>query len=71
MGLDPVDQIDNAGMRVQQTGQEFAAAPVSDYSAAIANAVAWLGDRYLLAKPVNAIPAARTGSVRVRIFRDR
>ena len=28
--------------------------PVANYSPAIARAVAWLGDRYLLAKPVNA-----------------
>lgn len=28
--------------------------PVANYSPAIARAVAWLGDRYLLAKPINA-----------------
>jgi hypothetical protein len=28
--------------------------PVSNYSSAIARAVAWLGDRYLLAKPVKS-----------------
>jgi hypothetical protein len=28
--------------------------PVSNYSSAIARAVEWLGDRYLLAKPINA-----------------
>ncbi len=27
-----------------------------DYAAAIAKAVEWLGDRYLLAKPINATP---------------
>jgi hypothetical protein len=27
--------------------------PVSNYSLAVARAVEWLGDRYLLAKPVN------------------
>jgi hypothetical protein len=27
--------------------------PASNYSAAIARAVEWLGDRYLLAKPIN------------------
>jgi hypothetical protein len=27
--------------------------PVSNYSSAIARAVEWLGDRYLLAKPIN------------------
>jgi hypothetical protein len=28
--------------------------PVSNYDAAVARAVEWLGDRYLLAKPINA-----------------
>jgi hypothetical protein len=28
--------------------------PVANYSPAIARAVDWLGDRYLLAKPINA-----------------
>jgi hypothetical protein len=32
----------------------FPSLPVSNYSSAIASAVAWLGDRYLLAKPVNS-----------------
>jgi hypothetical protein len=27
--------------------------PVSNYTSAVARAVEWLGDRYLLAKPVN------------------
>jgi hypothetical protein len=27
--------------------------PVANYSSAIAKAVEWLGDRYLLAKPIN------------------
>jgi len=27
--------------------------PTANYSSAIAKAVAWLGDRYLLAKPIN------------------
>jgi hypothetical protein len=30
--------------------------PVSNYSSAIARAVEWLGDRYLLAKPINVNP---------------
>ena len=34
--------------------------PVYDYSSAIANAVEWLGDRYLLAKSINATPQSRT-----------
>jgi len=28
--------------------------PASNYSAAVARAVEWLGDRYLLAKPINS-----------------
>jgi hypothetical protein len=28
--------------------------PVSNYASAVARAVEWLGDRYLLAKPINA-----------------
>jgi hypothetical protein len=28
--------------------------PIANYSSAIARALEWLGDRYLLAKPVNA-----------------
>jgi hypothetical protein len=30
--------------------------PTANYSSAVAKAVAWLGDRYLLAKPINAAP---------------
>jgi hypothetical protein len=30
--------------------------PTANYSSAVARAVAWLGDRYLLAKPINAAP---------------
>jgi hypothetical protein len=36
--------------------------PVSNYSSAIARAVAWLGDRYLLATPINAALAQRPSS---------
>lgn len=36
--------------------------PVSNYSSEIARAVAWLGDRYLLAKPVNSILTQRQSS---------
>jgi hypothetical protein len=31
--------------------------PVANYSSAIATALQWLGDRYLLAKPINAAPS--------------
>jgi hypothetical protein len=30
--------------------------PLTDYSAAVARAIAWLGDRYLLARAVNVAP---------------
>jgi hypothetical protein len=36
--------------------------PVSNYNAAIARAVEWLGDRYLLARPINANAPARRQS---------
>lgn len=32
---------------------------VVDYSAARAKAIEWLGDRYLLAKPINRLAATR------------
>jgi hypothetical protein len=34
--------------------------PMANYSSAIARAVEWLGDRYLLAKPINAAPGRVT-----------
>jgi hypothetical protein len=34
--------------------------PVANYNSAIARAVCWLGDRYLLAKPINAQPSRAT-----------
>ena len=37
--------------------------PMANYSSAIARAVEWLGDRYLLAKPINAAPR-RVGAER-------
>ena len=39
-------------------------APVSNYDRAIARAVEWLGDRYLLAKPINAHALPRPESRR-------
>jgi hypothetical protein len=36
--------------------------PVSNYSSAIARAVQWLGDRYLLAKPINTPLSQRRSS---------
>lgn len=37
---------------------ERARAWIFDYSAARAKAIEWLGDRYLLAKPINRRPSA-------------
>lgn len=37
---------------------------VIDYSAARARAIEWLGDRYLLARPVNRISAASLAKIR-------
>jgi hypothetical protein len=33
--------------------------PVSNYGPAVARALEWLGDRYLLAQPINAITQGR------------
>jgi hypothetical protein len=34
--------------------------PQRDYSKEVAKAIAWLGERYLLARPINAIGARRS-----------
>ncbi len=46
--------------------------PVANYSPAIARAVEWLGDRYLLAKPINAAPGieSRRAAARARTSQD-
>jgi hypothetical protein len=36
--------------------------PIANYDSAVARAVAWLGNRYLLAKPINAAQGARRRS---------
>ena len=38
--------------------QTFKSLPLANYSSAIARAVEWLGNRYLLARPINA-PSSR------------
>jgi hypothetical protein len=48
--------------------------PMANYSSAIARAVEWLGDRYLLARPINAVPeqsmkSGRHGDVGTRARR--
>jgi hypothetical protein len=44
--------------------------PVSNYSAQIARAVAWLGDRYLLATPINTTLSQRLSSAIDRHRKD-
>ena len=44
--------------------------PVSNYSSAIARAVAWLGDRYLLATPINTTLPRRQSSATDRHRQD-
>jgi hypothetical protein len=39
--------------------------PVSNYERALARAVEWLGDRYLLAKPINAHALPRRENIGV------
>jgi hypothetical protein len=41
---------------ILETPLERPSLPVANYSAAIARAVDWLGDRYLLARPINVAP---------------
>jgi len=36
--------------------------PLTDYGEAVATAIAWLGERYLLARPINVV--ARRGAPR-------
>jgi hypothetical protein len=43
----------------EKLNQPLKSLPVANYRSALARAVEWLGDRYLLAKPVNS--AHRTG----------
>jgi hypothetical protein len=40
--------------------------PVANYNSAIARAVEWLGDRYLLAKPINVSIGGTTSAVAPR-----
>jgi hypothetical protein len=43
---------------VKRTSNERERTWIVDYSAARARAIQWLGDRYLLAKPINASESA-------------
>jgi hypothetical protein len=38
----------------EKRGHTLKPLPVANYGSAIARAVEWLGDRYLLAKPINS-----------------
>jgi hypothetical protein len=40
--------------------------PVANYSPAVARAVAWLGDRYLLAQPINAARRSQSTAAKPR-----
>lgn len=48
-----------------KTANERSMAPVVDYSEARERAIKWLGDRYLLAKPINAAARRRPATVKV------
>ncbi len=50
---------------IVKTANERTVAPVVDYSEARERAIKWLGDRYLLAKPINAAVRRRPASVKV------
>jgi hypothetical protein len=57
--------------------QQSKTLPVANYSPALARAVEWLGDRYLLAKPINSahrsigeIQAAQNG-LKARLLPNR
>jgi hypothetical protein len=45
---------------VDKTNHKLESLPVANYNSAVARAVAWLGNRYLLAKPINAAPSRST-----------
>jgi hypothetical protein len=48
---------------MKQGYRSIAPAWIVDYSVARERAIKWLGDRYLLAKPINATDNARRGVV--------
>jgi hypothetical protein len=39
---------------IEKRNHPLTSLPVANYKSALARAVAWLGDRYLLAKPINS-----------------
>jgi hypothetical protein len=45
--------------------------PVSNYGSAVARALEWLGDRYLLAKPINASTQLRGRPAAARYRQER
>jgi hypothetical protein len=40
----------------REISRETQTLPVTNYSPSVSRAIAWLGDRYLLANPVNMMP---------------
>jgi len=46
----------------EKRNQPLKSLPVANYRSAIARAVEWLGDRYLLAKPINSAQTLRPRS---------
>jgi hypothetical protein len=40
----------------REISRETPTLPVTNYSPSVSRAIAWLGDRYLLAKPINGVP---------------
>lgn len=57
-------------MRWTNDGEKWRAWLV-DYSAARARAIEWLGDRYLLARPINRVPATSFHNEQRWIHRER
>jgi hypothetical protein len=41
-------------------GRAMPRPPQRDYSKEVAQAIAWLGERYLLARPINAVAVTRS-----------
>jgi hypothetical protein len=43
--------------------QTLKSLPLANYSPDIARAIEWLGDRYLLARPINASPSRESQAI--------
>lgn len=53
---------------IRKTEGERRRAWLVDYSAARARAIEWLGDRYLLARPINVSESAWRGTTRAHLL---